>query len=62
MVAMFDHDVDIRALGNHVYMIHMMHMWTHMRVRIIVTQREPMLRQLLATVAAKRGCDWHSKN
>jgi hypothetical protein len=50
MLTRLDHNVAIRVLRDHVHMIHVMHMWTHMRVCFVVTQRELMLRWPLATV------------
>jgi hypothetical protein len=50
MLTWLDHNLAIRVLRNHAHVIHGMHMWTHMRVCFVVTERELMLRWRLATV------------
>jgi len=52
-----DRSLGIGFLRNHVHMIRVMHIWTQVRVGLVVTKRELMLNRALATVRTYRRCN-----
>ncbi len=61
-ITSLDHNAGFGVSGNHVHVIHLMHMWTEMRVCLVVTEQELVLNGSVATVPTHGRCDGCRQN